>query len=426
MKRELRSASPPSGPRNGTYQTWRPKTGRLSDKTFALPGLKFNQPLRNPRTQEMLLSETPYLSPDDEPQDVVAKNVTVAFRLALFYRPIWDHSQLWESIAEDLFWPTNPDWSTMKKTVICHAMARKTYLEENYRSYAKPAKLTPIQKICNDAIDRFNDDWPHNQGSRYRVPSEMVDRRRREWSDMMRCNPLILVSPDFDPESTDGRLGRFSYPNIQHQMEGLKLTMFTSVQERSDPPPSRRVYSFQLPRLPTSSSKANQDTRQISPSRKRVASPDMMSPRSNKSARFPDAIDISGHRRNSSAGSFDRPAMSPLERPSVSRTTSISIPTDPQPPPPARSNIICTGPAAPTAHMGNMQSPPPSRELKEGVSAMRMYIQLLTEQVKKVASVDHTNTPDLVLSEVVELQGLCEKIQNRDKRILCILENRPY
>lgn len=207
MKKDL-SLSPPRG---HVYDSYNPKENKSSGHSvfdvfspFNISGLKFNKPLKNQWTQRVLLSDSRYLSPNDDHSVTVIKNVTAAFRIMLLYQPLWSDEHVWNYVAQDIQWPTSPDQGDMKKIIICHANARKAYLVDARKSLAKPFKITPPLRICHDAIDQFCHDY-FGPTQKSRPSTETIKRKRDQCCHIMKYNPASLVAADFNPEMPDVR-----------------------------------------------------------------------------------------------------------------------------------------------------------------------------------------------------------------------------
>lgn len=73
-----------------------------------------------------------------------------------------------------------------------------------------------------------------------------------------------------------------------------------------------------------------------------------------------------------------------------------------------------------------MQSLPPAtrQEFKDRIIAMRMYAQLLRDEIDKIIAIDHRETPDLIVSQIAEMQSICETLKQRDNKIAEILDGQ--
>ena len=145
--------------------------------------------------------------------DTVIKNVTVAFRIMLFYRPMWASGHVWDSAANDVLWPISLDVEQMMDIIESHCKAREKYLMTKNTGAAKPFKMTPALKVLLSAIDEFRAgfDKCRNQSS---PTDQEINTRRNEWRKILKQDPMFLLNADFDPNSADGRPGMFSGSNL--------------------------------------------------------------------------------------------------------------------------------------------------------------------------------------------------------------------
>ena len=119
----------------------------------------------------------------------------------------------------------------------------------------------------------------------------------------------------------------------------------------------------------------------------------------------------------------------PLLSPNKKRTASLELesPRHAKKPCPSKSKPAkgtTENLSTPFTHP-NIQALPQAirQSFCEGMSAIRIHIELLQQEISKILELNHSETPDLIVSEIAEMKSVLDNLKARDGKIASILDS---
>ena len=91
---------------------------------------------------------------------------------------------------------------------------------------------------------------------------------------------------------------------------------------------------------------------------------------------------------------------------------------------PVNTNSTVANPSKPFSPLNTQVLPQAIRQsFCDRMTALRIYSQLLQEEISKILAMDHSDTPDLIVSEIAEMKSIHDSLEVRDSKIASILDS---